>query len=134
MAAAAVSDTHAVIWYLYNDRRLSAAAAAFIESTMAAGNQVVLSAISLAEVVYLVEKQRIPSDALGRLLSILGRADSGWVERPFDRSIALALTRVDRGLIPDMPDRIITATALHLGVPLITRDGKIRLSSVRTIW
>jgi len=33
-----------------------------------------------------------------------------------------------------MPDRIIATTALHLGVPLISRDGRIRLSSVPTIW
>jgi predicted nucleic acid-binding protein len=33
-----------------------------------------------------------------------------------------------------MPDRIIAATALHLGLPLISRDRKIQLSSVPTIW
>jgi predicted nucleic acid-binding protein len=29
-----------------------------------------------------------------------------------------------------MPDRIIAATALHLGVPLVTRDLNIRASGV----
>jgi predicted nucleic acid-binding protein len=33
-----------------------------------------------------------------------------------------------------MPDRIIAATALYLGVPLVTRDGKIRAADVETIW
>jgi predicted nucleic acid-binding protein len=33
-----------------------------------------------------------------------------------------------------MPDRIIAATALSLGLPLVTRDGKIRASNVITIW
>ncbi len=33
-----------------------------------------------------------------------------------------------------MPDRIIAATALHLGLPLVTRDHRIRASSVTTIW
>jgi PIN domain nuclease of toxin-antitoxin system len=33
-----------------------------------------------------------------------------------------------------MPDRIIAATALSLGVPVISRDGKIRTSAVETIW
>ena len=42
-----------------------------------------------------------------------------------------ALRRQD---VPDMPDRIIAATALHLGVPLISRDGKIKASAVPTIW
>jgi predicted nucleic acid-binding protein len=32
-----------------------------------------------------------------------------------------------------MPDRIIAATALHLGLPLISRDRKIQLSGVNTI-
>jgi len=36
--------------------------------------------------------------------------------------------------IPDMPDRIIAATAVHLNVPIISRDGKIKLSDLDTIW
>lgn len=41
---------------------------------------------------------------------------------------------VDRRQVPDLPDRVIAATALHLSVPLISRDGKIRASGVATIW
>jgi len=33
-----------------------------------------------------------------------------------------------------MPDRIVAATAVHFGVPVISRDGRIRASSVQTIW
>lgn len=33
----AVADTHAVIWYLYDDRRLSAAARATFEEAVRAG-------------------------------------------------------------------------------------------------
>ena len=33
-----------------------------------------------------------------------------------------------------MPDRIIAATALHLGLPLITWDRRIQLADVGTIW
>ncbi len=32
------------------------------------------------------------------------------------------------------PDRIIAATALYLGVPLVSRDRKILLSQVQTVW
>ena len=49
-------------------------------------------------------------------------------------SIARALSKVDVQQIPDMPDRIVAATALQLNVPLISRDGKIRLSTIQTIW
>ncbi|PJB74400.1 MAG: PIN domain nuclease, partial [Armatimonadetes bacterium CG_4_9_14_3_um_filter_58_7] len=35
---------------------------------------------------------------------------------------------------PDMPDRIIAATALHLGLSLVTRDSKIQGCGIPTIW
>jgi len=41
---------------------------------------------------------------------------------------------VPRAEVPDMPDRIIAATALHLGLPLISRDRKIQLAGLQTIW
>jgi hypothetical protein len=33
-----------------------------------------------------------------------------------------------------MPDRIIAATALMIGAPVISRDRKIRASIITTIW
>ena len=56
------------------------------------------------------------------------------VEVPFDRRIALALSRVDRDAVPDLPDRIIAATALHLGMSLIIRDRRTGLSDVDAVW
>jgi len=29
---------------------------------------------------------------------------------------------------------VIAATALALGLPLVTRDGKIRAANIQTIW
>ena len=43
----------------------------------------------------------------------------------------LSVARVD---IPDMPDRIVAATAVYFGVPAISRDGRIRTSTVQTVW
>jgi predicted nucleic acid-binding protein len=42
--------------------------------------------------------------------------------------------RVARTEVPDLPDRIIAATALHLGIPVISRDRKIQQSTLTTIW
>ena len=52
----AVADTHAVIWYLFADKRLSSHAKTIIENASKAGNQIGVSAITLIEMVYLVEK------------------------------------------------------------------------------
>ena len=55
-------------------------------------------------------------------------------EAPLTAEVVEALRRVSRPEVPDMPDRIIAATAVYFGVPVISRDGRILASSVKTIW
>jgi PIN domain nuclease of toxin-antitoxin system len=129
----AVADTHTVIWYLFDDPRLSSTARATIENAAAVGDQAAFSSITLAEIVYLAERGRIRTETLDRLLHV-GDGDAVLVEIPFDRSVARAMVRVPREEVPDLPDRIIAATASCLGVPVISRDGQIRTSHVQTIW
>jgi PIN domain nuclease of toxin-antitoxin system len=130
----AIADTHTIIWYLYDDRRISERAKRFIETTREQGNQVGLSTITLVEIVYLVEKGRIENHAFTELNSELQYNQSVLREIPLTNSIVMELAKIDRNSIPDMPDRIIAATALHLDVPLLSRDEKIMNSRVETIW
>jgi Uncharacterized protein conserved in bacteria len=130
----AVADTHTVIWYLFADERLSATARAVIEEAAASGDQIAFSSITLAEIVYLSEKGRIAPAALARLLATIEREDGVLIEIPFDRHVALALRQVERNQVPDLPDRIIAATALYLGLPLISRNHRIRIAGLNTIW
>jgi PIN domain nuclease of toxin-antitoxin system len=58
----AIADTHTAIWYLFSDSRLGKAASAFIDGTVAKGDHIGISAISIAEMVYLIEKGRIPAN------------------------------------------------------------------------
>jgi PIN domain nuclease of toxin-antitoxin system len=130
----AVADTHAVVWYLAVDKRLSAQAKLFIDETAKNGDEIVVSAITLIEMVYLVEKGRIFAQQFTRLAQELDNHESVFVEVPVDLKIARALSRVSAVQVPDMPDRIIAATALFHNVTVISRDGKIQLSSIKTIW
>jgi len=130
----AVADTHAIVWYLYNDSRLSDTARAFIEAAAGRDDQVVVSAISMVEMVYLIEKGRIPAETLSRLERELQDSTSLLIESPVNLLVARALVQVERAQIPDMPDRIVAATALHLGVPVISRDARIHASNIQTIW
>ncbi len=128
----AVTDTHALIWALLGDPQLSRAARAAM--TVQGTDSVGVSAISLVEIVYLEEKKRLPAGLFTRIASAVAAPDGALVAIPVDAAVAQTLTRVSRDSIPDMPDRIIAATALHLGVPLISRDRKIQASSIKTIW
>jgi len=131
---AAIADTHAVIWSLFGDSRLSAAARAFIAHAAQSGASVGVSGMTMVEIVYLVEKGRIPRDTLERLLRLLSDPDDVLAEIPVDHAIAEAMRQVDRQQVPDLPDRVIAATAVHYQVPLISRDRKIQSAGFETIW
>lgn len=76
----------------------------------------------------------MPRAALERVISALSINDSNFVLAPLDLAIAQMVERVPRNLLPDMPDRIIAATALHFNLPLVTRDRKIQAVGIKTIW
>jgi len=132
--AGVMADTHAVIWYLLDSPRLSALALAQFEACRTDGVRVGVASISIVEIVYLVDKGRIPAATIPLLEESLKQQLSLLEIIPLTQSIALTVRRVPREQVPDLPDRIIAATALHLGVSLISRDRKIRLSNVATIW
>jgi PIN domain nuclease of toxin-antitoxin system len=44
------------------------------------------------------------------------------------------MASISRDEVPDMPDRIVAATGVLYGVPVISRDRKIRSSKIETIW
>jgi PIN domain nuclease of toxin-antitoxin system len=131
---AVVADTHAAVWYLLNAKSLSFNAQRAMDEAVAAGDAVYVSSISLVEVVYLVEKGKLPTVVLDRLTNALSQPDSGFVIAPLNLSVALAVLQISRETVPDMPDRIIAATALDLGLRLVTRDSKISKTGVETVW
>jgi PIN domain nuclease of toxin-antitoxin system len=90
--------------------------------------------ISLAEIVYLVEKNRLPPDVYGEVRTALHDGEHVFKEAPLTIEVVEAMWEISRTDIADMPDRIIAAMARHLGVPIISRDGRIRAAVLQTIW
>jgi PIN domain nuclease of toxin-antitoxin system len=131
---AAVADTHSIIWYLSGDKNLSQKAKSFMDNINQRGDTIAISSITLVEMVYLVEKGRIPPERFTQLAISLDNPNSFLVEIPVNLQIVRSMSRVDVAQIPDMPDRLVAASAIHLNVSVISKDRKIRLSSIQTIW
>ena len=134
MTIRVVADTHAIEWHLYNDPRLSARARSHLLAIEAAGDQIAISSITLAEFVYLIERGRVDQATLRRIAEVLDHSSASLIEVPVDRAVVSTMARIPRADVPDLLDRLIAATALMLGVPVVSRDRKIRSSLVPAIW
>lgn len=133
--ASVVIDTHVLIWYIFEENRLSEIAVKTLEDVILTNSCIYISTISIIEITYLVEKERIASEVLTRVKTAIANPDVNLFEVPIDSNIANVLSEIDRLIVPEMPDRIIAATALYLQLPLITRDLKIQnLSNITVIW
>jgi|ERR1700733_415015 len=131
---AVVVDTHSITWYLSNSPALSKAAEAALDQASAEGQPIYVPSVCLVELTYLVEKGKLPEAARQILIRALDDPNGPYALAALDRRVADALESVPRSEVPDLPDRIVAATAFALQVPLVSRDRKIRASVVDTIW
>ena len=129
-----VLDTHVWVWWVSGHAALSRKAQRTIK---AAVNQaaVYVSSISAWEVAQLTARGRLQ----------LNMDVEAWVAKsealpflhfvPVDNAIAIKSVKLPEPFHADPADRIIIATALTLGFPLVTRDEKILdYPHVRTTW
>ena len=87
----AVADTHTAVWYLLDDPRLSAVGASAIDEAVVSRFKIAISAISLAELVYLVEKGRLPLSAYEDLLRAVNDPEHVFVEAPLTSQIVQSM-------------------------------------------
>ena len=130
-----VTDTHPLLWHILSNTRLSTIVQGIFSDTDAGLHQILIPSIVLVETVYLVEKKRIDPTALDQLFSLLGMESANYIVTSLDTGVVQTLRMIDRAKVSDMPDRIIVATAKHLGMKLITKDATIAEADIVTaIW
>jgi PIN domain nuclease of toxin-antitoxin system len=129
-----VLDTHVWVWWLSASHSLSPKVQKLIMEAKAK-QAIYVSSISVWEVAQL--------STHGRLKLTMDYSD--WIAQaeslsfinfvPVDNHIALRSVQLPPPLHQDPVDRVIMATALILGMPLITKDEKIsRYPHLKTIW
>lgn len=129
-----VIDTHTFIWIFLTPEKIPRETRERMREARELRNPLYVSAVTIFEMVYLIEKGVIDEKIFQGLMDELNDEDAPIVCVPFDMRIALTAKKISRKEVPDMPDRAIAATALYLRMPLITKDRKIRASCIETIW
>jgi len=129
-----VLDTHAWIWFISNPDLLSKRAEKAVNAAVK-DKSILVSSISAWELALLVFKKRLK----------LTLDVSDWIAKseslpfiqfvPVTNPIAVKSANLPLPLHPDPADRIIIATALSMGAPLVTKDRKLLgYSHIKTIW
>lgn len=129
-----VLDTHAWIWFASKPEALSKKARKALDAAVNDKN-VLISSISVWEVALLVKNKRLKlsMDVLDWIAKSENLPFIQFI--PVSNSIAVKSVNLPPPLHPDPADRIIIATALSTGAPLVTKDKKIAAySHVKTIW
>jgi PIN domain nuclease of toxin-antitoxin system len=129
-----VADSHAIAWYVQGSSRLSGDAADALAAAEASDG-IVVSVATFVDLWYVAQTTAaVTIDDLARLRVTLESSDAVALE-PITLDVIDATTSIPRDVLADPWDRFIVATAMVLGVPLVTRDSAIHKADlVTTVW
>ncbi|MBV8708037.1 MAG: type II toxin-antitoxin system VapC family toxin [Acidobacteriaceae bacterium] len=126
-------DTHIVIWLLADPSRLSQVAVHAIQIARTSGNGLAISSLTLFEIAQLISRSRIQVDVPLELF--IQDVEARFVVKPVTSRTVILSAQLSATYPRDPIDRLIGATALAEGMPLVTADQKIRNApDVQTIW
>jgi PIN domain nuclease of toxin-antitoxin system len=122
-----VTDTHPLLWHMTDDPRLSSRVRRIFDK-----DHIFIPCIVFFELLYLAEKKNVVPD-FSNFLAMVSSSQNYDVE-PLCIPIIEKTKQIPRDKVADPWDRLIAATSMHLGIPLITRDEKLRQIGIEVIW
>jgi PIN domain nuclease of toxin-antitoxin system len=126
-------DTHIPVWLALEPGKLSVRASNVIRAAREKGEGLGLCDISLLEISTLDRKGRVQFDF--GLESFLREVEDRFTIFPITGRACLVARTFPADYPQDPADRIIGATAVVEGLPLVTADREIRKSkAIQTIW
>jgi len=123
-------DTHALLWWMGGDARVSELARGILED---GANQRLVSIVSLWEIAIKISLGRLPTSGLNvtRIAEQLRKQD--FVMIPVRLGDLVRIEKLP-WIHRDPFDRLLIAQALEEDAPLLTSDGLILQYAVQTIW
>jgi PIN domain nuclease of toxin-antitoxin system len=126
-------DTHVLLWMLDGTLPRRSTTAAERVADAIAERTVHVSIGSFLDLLYLVDAGRLSAKTLEEADRIAQQEAFSIVA--LDLAGCQAMRKVSREQVPDPFDRIIAATALLTGLPLVTADTRIqRALGTRAVW
>lgn len=128
-----VTDTHALVWFVTGNSKLSTEAKKVFERTERGDEHIHIPCIIFFELLYLVDKHKIEADLFDSLVSLISSSNNYKIE-PLCLPIIEASREISMAEVRDPWDRLIAATSKHLDLPLITKDESLKNLGLQTIW
>jgi PIN domain nuclease of toxin-antitoxin system len=125
-----LADTHAILWWLVGDERLSRTARRILENPV---NRRFVSIASLWETGIKLSTGKLLDEGLTLRVIADSLNEQEFVSLPIRIEALLRLDRLP-WLHRDPFDRMLIAQAMEEGIPLLTADSKISRYAVETVW
>ena len=125
-----VVDTHSLVWFLTEDKRLSEKALQILD-TKNPSDLIIVPTIVLAEILYINKKGKIKISFEDTVHSIAN--NSNFEIQVLDLPILFTASKITEHF--ETHDKIIIATAIYNDARIITKDSEIRNSKiVKIVW
>jgi PIN domain nuclease of toxin-antitoxin system len=126
-------DTHAVLWLAFDPAKVSKKARMAIEEARRSGDGLAISDITLLEITNLERKRRVVLRST--LETFLNEIETRFSVLAMTARVCVRSASLPASYPSDPADRVIGATALVEGIPLVTADEEIRRSkALPVIW
>lgn len=123
-------DTNAIIRHFANFSKIGKKAKTIIKEGENNEHKLFISIISLMEIMFLAEKNRIPIN-LSETIELI-RQKKCYSIIDFNTEILQVAQKID---FYELHDRLILATAKYFNCPVISKDEKFKeVSDIKTIW